>query len=50
MKVDLNINDGEFIAHYENVAKIIVERRTGKDGTIHAVETIEDDEIVYGVE
>jgi len=50
LKVDININDGEFTAHFDEVAKITIERRIGLKGKIQAVETIEDLEIWYKVE
>jgi len=50
LKVDLNINDKAFTAHYEDVAKITIERRIGSGGKLQAVETIEDLEIWYKVD
>jgi len=45
LKVDLNINDGEFTAHFDEVAKITIERPADSKRKIRAVETIEDLEV-----
>jgi len=50
LKVDLNINSGEFTAYFDSVAKITIERRVGSSGKIQVVETIEDLEIWYKVD
>ena len=42
MKVEININDGEYTAHFDEVVRIIIEQRTGRHQGLKTVETIED--------
>jgi len=49
LKAEINVNDGEYAARFDEVVKIIVERRAGRHRRLKTVETIEDLEIWYKV-